>query len=177
MLKKIRNKGFTLIELMIAITIMGIIAAMTYPSFSSLWVSNRLYVLANNLVSTIDYARFEAQRQNGYVGICSSSDSSTCSGSSGTSGNWTNNYFVYQDSNSNQVFDSNERIMRIVNNKTKQGDVISSTQGNIIFDGLGQTTATTFTVCNSKSTVSYQITLSSSGMTDLSQISNASCTS
>lgn len=172
---KNNNKGFTLIELLIAMTIMGVIVAMSYPSFSNLWVGNRLYVLANNLVSTIDYARFEAQRQNGFVGMCSSTDSSTCSGSSGSNGNWTSNYFVYQDANSNQLFDTGERIMKIINNKTKQGDLISATQGNIIFDGLGQTTATTFTVCNPNSTVAYQITLNSSGMTDLSQINNATC--
>lgn len=162
---------------MIAMTIMGIIAIMSYPSFTNLWVGNRLYILANNLVSTIDYARLEAQRQNAYVGLCTSTTQTSCSGSSGSSSSWVSNYFVYQDTNSNQVFDSSERIMRIINNKTKQGDVISSTQGNIIFDGLGQTTATTFTVCNSKSTVAYQITLSSSGMTDLSQIKTATCSS
>lgn len=58
------SKGFTLIELMVAMAIMGIIAAIGIPNFLG-WVANyNLKAAANELYSSMQFARINAVKQN-----------------------------------------------------------------------------------------------------------------
>lgn len=58
------SKGFTLIELIIAMVIMGIMAAMVTPNFLG-WVANyNLKSAANELYSNMQFARINAVKQN-----------------------------------------------------------------------------------------------------------------
>ncbi len=58
------SKGFTLIEVIIAMAIMGIMAAMVTPNFLS-WVANyNLKAAANELHSNMQFARINAVKQN-----------------------------------------------------------------------------------------------------------------
>jgi len=58
------SKGFTLIELMVAMVIMGIIAAIGIPNFLG-WVANyNLKAAANELYSSMQFARINAVKQN-----------------------------------------------------------------------------------------------------------------
>ncbi|WP_444892734.1 GspH/FimT family pseudopilin [Microbulbifer sp. TRSA001] len=69
-MKKFKNIiGATLIELMATITILAIVLVIGLPSFNSLLESNRLSAVTNDLNSTLQYARSEAVRRGGDVGI------------------------------------------------------------------------------------------------------------
>jgi prepilin-type N-terminal cleavage/methylation domain-containing protein len=58
------SKGFTIIELMIVIAIMGIMAAMGIPNFLG-WLANyNLKAAANELYSNMQFARINAVKQN-----------------------------------------------------------------------------------------------------------------
>lgn len=58
------SKGFTLIELIIAMVIMGIIAAIGIPNFLG-WMANyNLKAAANELYSSMQFARINAVKQN-----------------------------------------------------------------------------------------------------------------
>lgn len=54
------QKGFTLLELMFAIAIVGILAAFAIPAFQSTVQNNQLVACANKLVAAIQYAKSEA---------------------------------------------------------------------------------------------------------------------
>ena len=58
------SKGFTLIELIIAMVIMGIIAAIGVPNFLSYMANYNLKAAANELYSSMQFARINAVKQN-----------------------------------------------------------------------------------------------------------------
>ncbi|WP_020411443.1 GspH/FimT family pseudopilin [Microbulbifer variabilis] len=62
-------QGFTLIELMVVVTVLGIIVAVGVPSFSTLIDNNRMSTMTNDLSSTLQYARSEAVRHRGAVQV------------------------------------------------------------------------------------------------------------
>lgn len=66
-----RVPGFSLLELLIVVSMAGIILAMGIPSFQTLIVSNRLSTTANAYISGYNEARLEAIRRNRATQFCS----------------------------------------------------------------------------------------------------------
>ncbi|MEE2002608.1 GspH/FimT family pseudopilin [Alkalimonas sp. MEB108] len=81
-----KETGFTLIELMVTVAVMAIVLTVAVPAFTNVINSNRLTSQANELLSTLSFARSEAIRRNADVIFCHSQDGSSCSAPAG--GNW-----------------------------------------------------------------------------------------
>ncbi|WP_165782394.1 GspH/FimT family pseudopilin [Solilutibacter silvestris] len=79
-----RERGFTLIELMVTVAVLAIVAAIAAPSFTQLILRSRLTSTANEVVAALQLARMEAIRRNGSTDVCPTTDGSTCSGA-----NWS----------------------------------------------------------------------------------------
>ena len=87
----VRNRGLTLVELIIVLTIAGILATMAAPGMQRFVSSNRLTAQVNDLLADISLARSEAIKRNVSAGVCESTSGTGCT----TSGNWASGWLVY----------------------------------------------------------------------------------
>jgi prepilin-type N-terminal cleavage/methylation domain-containing protein len=83
--------GFSLVELMVAILVAAILAAVALPSFRTTLQKHRLRVSVDNLQSAVQYARTEAVLRATYVSLCASADGATCS----TAATYETGWLVY----------------------------------------------------------------------------------
>ncbi|MFK7852759.1 MAG: GspH/FimT family pseudopilin [Granulosicoccus sp.] len=88
-------KGFTLIELMVAVAIAGILLAVGVPSFAAAVKESRISSQYNSLVGSLYLARSEAVKGPGQVTVCprKNKGSEECGGKS----DWENGWLVFID--------------------------------------------------------------------------------
>lgn len=73
--------GFTLVELMVTVAVIGILAVVAVPSMTAMVNNSRLTGQAEVLVSSLQTARIEAIRRNARVTVCPSTDGTSCASS------------------------------------------------------------------------------------------------
>jgi type IV fimbrial biogenesis protein FimT len=85
------STGFTMIELVVTLTIGAILVAVGVPSMSTFIRDQRLTSQANSLVLSLNFARSEAIKRDLAAGVqlCASSDGATC-----INGNWALGWIV-----------------------------------------------------------------------------------
>lgn len=64
------SKGFTLVELMVTVSVLAILVGLALPDLRSFLVSNRLSSDVNGLIGLLNYARSEAIVRNQNVVVC-----------------------------------------------------------------------------------------------------------
>lgn len=119
-----REQGFTLIELMMVITIAAILVGVAVPGMRDMLLKTRLSSATNALVGAIQQARSEAVKVNGTVVFCATAglpaDGDTPCDGSGWGGGW----LVWFDFNGNGTFDveADETTDYTVASGTSQSD-------------------------------------------------------
>lgn len=102
------GKGFTMIELMLTISIASILLTVAVPSYQSLMRESRLTTQANEFMTALHYARSEAVKRGVRVTICKSTDGATCNGD-----NWQDGWLIFSDTGSSGTVDSGDEVLRV----------------------------------------------------------------
>ncbi|MEO7071778.1 MAG: GspH/FimT family pseudopilin [Rhodanobacter sp.] len=74
-----RQRGFTLLELLITVSVIAILMAIAVPSFRDVIRRNQVSSASNELLAGLSYARTEAITRGQLVSICPSADGAACS--------------------------------------------------------------------------------------------------
>jgi type IV fimbrial biogenesis protein FimT len=83
-----RERGFTMMELLVAVSIAAVLFAIGVPMFRDAALGSRLSAAANNLLASVQLARSEAIKRNVNVTLCASSDGTSCAGAGGWEQGW-----------------------------------------------------------------------------------------
>ncbi|MEW6982133.1 GspH/FimT family pseudopilin [Colwelliaceae bacterium 6471] len=111
-------KGFTLVEFMVAVTILAILSAITIPNFNKFITQMRVDNEISALFQLLLIARNTAINSGTEVTVCPLDEGNRCSTL------WQNEISVFIDSNDNKVYDrdSDDRLIKVknaVNNSDK----------------------------------------------------------
>jgi len=122
------NKGFTMLELMITLSIAAILAATAVPSFQSLMTQSQLTTQTNELVGSLHYARSEAVKRGMRVTVCTSSDGLECKNGSG----WQNGWLIFSDGGTAGEIDGGDEVLRVFPPSQRVALTVSSNFSNSI---------------------------------------------
>src|SRR5262245_60959819 len=90
--------GFTLLELMIALTVLGILLGLAVPGFREFTRQNRVTAAQNDLATAINLTRSEALRRSTPTSLCASADGASCA----SAANWGSGWIVFSDGTGTQ---------------------------------------------------------------------------
>jgi len=101
-----RQHGFTLIELMTAVGLTGLMLSMAVPALDAFVSNARQTGTINDFVSSMHLARSTAITTNTRVTLCPSANGVTCENT-----DWDRGWIVFADLDSDQIVDLDETIL------------------------------------------------------------------
>jgi type IV fimbrial biogenesis protein FimT len=141
-----RPAGFTLIELMVTLSVLAILLAIGIPSLQMFIQNSRLQSQSASLMGDLNYARAEAVRLGSPVAVCASANGATCSGAL----TWETGWVVFNDINTDNVVDAGELLRAAPT--LGGGNTLRAGGALVRFNALGYSNGfnDTFSVCDSR---------------------------
>lgn len=144
--------GFTLIELMVTVSIVGILLAVGVPNFLAFLQNNRMVAQTNDVVTMLGYARSEAIKRNLPVTVCSSANNTSCAGAT----SWETGFIAFVDNDGNGAVGAGEQVLQ-VRQAIEGGNTLRS--NNLTFtrylpNGFSNSPGGTLRLCDARGTAS-----------------------
>jgi type IV fimbrial biogenesis protein FimT len=95
--------GFTIIELMVTVSLVAVLLGLAIPAFTDVIRNNRIANQTNAVVGALHYARGESATRGMPVSICARDATTrdatrpTCLQASATATNWANGWIIFTD--------------------------------------------------------------------------------
>ncbi len=83
---KRRQSGFTLIEIIVTVSIATILMSIAIPNYTAMIKNNKVTAITNELISAMILARSEALKRKNNVSVCASVNQVACSGTDFSTG-------------------------------------------------------------------------------------------
>jgi len=162
-LKPRSSLGFTLVEMLIVMSVVGVLISIALPGFSSLLIGSKLDSGVDKITEAISYSRNISlnNRNNERIVICPSSDHNdptvvNPSCSAAAEQDYSEGWLMFIDCNGDETFDAATNLCdglttpeELISVQTRFKDITleSSDANRIVFDRSGRTLSTTnFTV-------------------------------
>lgn len=129
------NQGFTLLDLLLTITIAGILLGLGIPSFNQVLRSSRLTTSINQLVVTMNFARSTAISHNQAVSVRKSG------------ANWEQGWTVFVDHNGNGEASTKDTVLRTYA-ALPNGYSLRSRVNRVTFRPSGTSGGSSFGLCD-----------------------------
>ncbi len=162
-------RGFTLIEMIVVLTVLGILVGIAAPALSTFVHSNRLVTATNDLVADFSLARNEAIKRSRVTGVCKSSDGASCT----NTGTWASGWIVFVDTNDDAAWSAGDEVIR-THEALAKITVPTAAADSVLYNRSGSITAGTgaYSICSSAVHQTRDVTLSTTGR---SNITSGSC--
>lgn len=147
-----KTAGFTLVELIITLSIAAILVTVGIPSFRSVMADSRLVTFANKFVSDLALARSSAVKYQRNAQMCVSTNynaaNPTCTGGN----NWDAGWIVWVDKNRNNLVDvGNNEVIRVGEPAPGATTFVSAAASNFTYNARGFVNAgDTLTLCDDR---------------------------
>jgi type IV fimbrial biogenesis protein FimT len=143
------SRGFSLIQLMITVTIVAILTGLAIPSYKYITNATRIASEINGLLGDMQYARFAAIKAGRTVTICSSANPTAATPTCSVSTNWATGWIVFTDTGGTGQFVAGEGKLRI-QQAFGGTDTLVGTNSGITFnrEGFPVTTVTAANIAN-----------------------------
>lgn len=137
MSKHSSHNGFTLVELLITVALIGIIAAIAVPSFRDIVISNSVSFGRDNFFQSLVYARSEAIKNGTAVSICKSTNGTSCDDSL----DWDAGWLLFSDADRDAAIDTGDEVVRTQAGLDSEVTMSYTGGDRITFDSRGLTLA------------------------------------
>jgi type IV fimbrial biogenesis protein FimT len=101
-------RGFTLVEVLVTLSVLGVLVALGAPSFADLLGELRLQAVTTDLLQQLMLARSEAIKRNARVVLCKSADGERCT----EDGPWEQGWIVFHDANNSGTREPREPVLQ-----------------------------------------------------------------
>ena len=117
------QRGFTIIELMVTLGIVGILVAAAAPGYQDWVATTRLNTHTNEFATALHFARSEAVKRNATVSLCKSNNGTSCL----TSGAWDQGWIVFVDGGTTGIIDGTDVVLRVHETLTGGSTLVGGT--------------------------------------------------
>ena len=131
-------RGFTLMEVMVVIAIVAVLAGLAAPSFSATIERWRVRQAVETMTNTLYYARSEAVKRGGRIGIQKNPKTTPGCTLADTSQEWGCGWFVFVDTDDNGKWKNGEAILQTFDTPANMNVMHKSGGANLKADRYGK---------------------------------------
>lgn len=108
-----KQRGFTLVELLIVLAVAAILVAIAVPGYGFLVTSGRLTGATNDLLLALHLARSEAIKRGTRVTVCKSGNPTAPAPACDPAAKWEQGWLVFADGGVRGTIDGNDTVLQV----------------------------------------------------------------
>lgn len=111
------TRGFTLLEMLIALTVMAVLLSISLPDFTNFIQNKKSDDTINRVEQAVNTAKTSAIVNSSFVTLCKSSDGETCGGS------WEQGIIAFTDDNGDRQINQDDKLIRYFSFPEAEGSI------------------------------------------------------